>query len=119
VIRNAHARNQEIVSDIVAAVGELRNPLVLTERRDHASLLGELLSGKNVAFEILRGGMNVKERNAVMEALAGTQVLIATGKFIGEGFDLPKLGTLFLALPISWKGSLAQYVGRIHRQAVG
>ncbi len=54
-----------------------------------------------------------------MDALDETQVLVATGKYIGEGFDLSKLDTLFLALPISWKGSLAQYAGRIHRQIEG
>ena len=54
-----------------------------------------------------------------MTALDDTQVIVATGKYIGEGFDLPKLDTLFLVLPISWKGSLAQYVGRIQRQFEG
>ena len=54
-----------------------------------------------------------------MAALDDAQVLIATGKYIGEGFDLPKLDTLFLGLPISWKGSLAQYAGRIHRRSEG
>ncbi|MEN8251019.1 MAG: hypothetical protein ABFS32_18950 [Bacteroidota bacterium] len=54
-----------------------------------------------------------------MESLNDIQVVIATGKYIGEGFDLAKLDTLILALPISWKGSLAQYVGRIHRQFNG
>ena len=63
--------------------------------------------------------MRAKEREAVMAALDDTQVLIATGKYIGEGFDLPRLDTLFLGLPISWKGSLAQYAGRIHRQSAG
>lgn len=113
------ARNQQIVDDIVDVVNELRNPIVLTERRDHALLLGELLDKKNISFAVLRGGMKVKERKAAMDALEDKQVLIATGKYIGEGFDLPKLDTLFLALPISWKGLLAQYAGRIHRQAAG
>jgi len=63
--------------------------------------------------------MKAKECKAALQALDETQVLIATGKYIGEGFDLPKSDTLFLVLPISWKGSLAQYAGRIHRQAEG
>ena len=118
-LMNHEVRNQQIVDDIVSAVNDQRNPIVLTERRDHALLLGDLLGKKAIDFEILRGGMKVRERNAVMAALDNTQVLVATGKYIGEGFDLPRLDTLFLALPISWKGSLAQYAGRIHRQAAG
>jgi superfamily II DNA or RNA helicase len=53
------------------------------------------------------------------EQLTTSQAVVATGKYAGEGFDLPKLDTLFLALPIAWKGSLAQYAGRIHRESEG
>ena len=112
-------RNQQIVKDVLGAVREQRNPILLTERREHAELLGELLGQQGVSYELLRGGMGVKARKAVMERLDDAQVLIATGKYIGEGCDLPRLDTLFLALPISWKGSLAQYAGRIHRKAEG
>ena len=63
--------------------------------------------------------MRTKERIAANEQLGDTQVIVATGKYVGEGFDLPKLDTLFLALPIAWKGSLAQYAGRIHREFEG
>lgn len=112
-------RNQQIVEDVLASVSEQRNPILLTERREHAELLGELLGQRGVTYELLRGGMGVKARKAVEERLDDAQVLIATGKYIGEGFDLPRLDTLFLVLPISWKGSLAQYAGRIHRQAEG
>ncbi|ARU59581.1 type III restriction protein res subunit [Oleiphilus messinensis] len=112
-------RNRQITEDLVLAVNEGRNPILLTERREHALLLSELLSDRDVSHTILRGGMKVKERKDAMDSLNKTKVLIATGKYIGEGFDLPKLDTLFLALPISWKGSLAQYAGRIHREAEG
>lgn len=113
------ARNRQIIDDVLMTVNARRNPILLTERREHAELLGELLAQHDVTYEMLRGGMGVKARKAVAERLDDTQALIATGKYIGEGFDLPRLDTLFLALPISWKGSLAQYAGRIHRQAEG
>lgn len=113
------ARNQQIVEDVVAETKEGRHPLLLTERREHATMLADLLRLRGITCEVLRGAMRTKERAAVMAALDEAQVLIATGKYIGEGFDLPRLDTLFLGLPISWKGSLAQYAGRIHRQSEG
>jgi superfamily II DNA or RNA helicase len=112
-------RNHQIVEDVVAELQKGRHPLLLTERREHATMLAELLRRRGITCEVLRGAMRAKERDAVMAALDDTQVLIATGKYIGEGFDLPRLDTLFLGLPISWKGSLAQYAGRIHRQSAG
>lgn len=112
-------RNQTIIDDVSKAVEAGRNPLVLTERREHAKRLSERIAGLGYRVATLRGAMSAKERSAVLDSLDEVQVLIATGKYIGEGFDLPRLDTLFLALPISWKGSLAQYVGRIHRNAEG
>jgi superfamily II DNA or RNA helicase len=112
-------RNHQIVEDVVAEIQKGRHPLLLTERREHATMLADLLRRRGITCEVLRGAMRAKEREAVMAALDDTQVLIATGKYIGEGFDLPRLDTLFLGLPISWKGSLAQYAGRIHRQSAG
>ena len=108
-------RNELIVQDIAAQIENGSNPLVLTERRAHASLLSQALSDQGYETIVLRGAMRAKERVQTMEKAQTAQVLIATGKYIGEGFDLPRLDTLFLALPISWKGSLAQYAGRIHR----
>ncbi len=112
-------RNQQIVEDVVAETKEGRHPVLLTERREHATMLADLLRLRGITCEVLRGAMRAKERDAAMAALDKTQVVIATGKYIGEGFDLPRLDTLFLGLPISWKGSLAQYAGRIHRQSEG
>jgi superfamily II DNA or RNA helicase len=112
-------RNHQIIEDVVAEVKDGRHPLLLTERREHATMLADLLRQRGITCEVLRGAMRARERDAVMAALDNTQVLIATGKYIGEGFDLPRLDTLFLGLPISWKGSLAQYAGRIHRQSAG
>ena len=112
-------RNQLIVDDVVTRIKSGANPLVLTERREHAEFLSQQLSDLDYEAVVLRGAMRAKERAKAMEKAETAQVLIATGKYIGEGFDMPRLDTLFLALPISWKGSLAQYAGRIHRTAEG
>ena len=118
-LTQSSSRNEGIAQDIAGVVSQGRNPIVLTERRGHAEILAALLGEKDISYVILRGGMRVKERQSANDRLDEVQVVVATGKYIGEGFDLPKLDTLFLALPISWKGSLAQYAGRIHRESEG
>ncbi|MCU7986547.1 TOTE conflict system archaeo-eukaryotic primase domain-containing protein [Shewanella sp. SW24] len=118
-LANNEQRNDIIVDDIFAAITQQRHPIVLTERREHAELLGHLLSKRGIHVLLLRGAMGTKERKLAMGMLNSAQVIVATGKYIGEGFDLPKLDTLFLVMPISWKGSLVQYVGRIQRQFEG
>ena len=112
-------RTQRIVSDVIDNVGEGRHPIVLTERRDHAETLNDLLNENGIDSIILKGAMKAAERRRVDEYLHSVQVVVATGKYVGEGFDLPRLDTLFLAMPIAWKGSLAQYAGRIHRESDG
>ena len=112
-------RTQRIISDVIAKISEGKHPLVLTERREHAEQVYNLLIENNIHTVILRGAMRAKERKAANEQLSSAQVIVATGKYVGEGFDLPKLDTLFLALPIAWKGSLVQYAGRIHRESEG
>ena len=114
------ARNDLIFDDVLKVLEGRRSPVILTERKDHALILSERLSrfARNVI--LLAGGMGARQRQAVMQRLAeippeGERVLIATGRYIGEGFDDARLDTLFLAMPISWKGTLAQYVGRLHR----
>jgi superfamily II DNA or RNA helicase len=113
-------RNDMIFDDVLKALEEKRSPVILTERKDHALHLGERLSrfARNVI--VLTGGMRAKERATIVQRLedisvTDERVLIATGRYIGEGFDDARLDTLFLAMPISWKGTLAQYVGRLHR----
>ena len=113
------SRSQKIVEDVADRVAEGKTPIVLTERREHADLINQLLVDKEIKTVVLRGAMRAKERKNANERLAETQVVVATGKYVGEGFDMPRLDTLFLALPIAWKGSLAQYAGRIHREFDG
>ena len=112
-------RNRQIVADILDAVQQGASPLVLTNRTEHLDrLAGELSEVRHVL--ILKGGMGKKERKAVAERLAAIpdgvpRVLLATGSYIGEGFDDSRLDSLFLTVPISWRGTLQQYVGRLHR----
>ncbi len=114
------ARNRLICQDIVETVREGRSPVVLTERTGHLEQLAELLSAEIRHLVILRGGMGKKKLSAVMARLAAIpedeeRVLLATGRYIGEGFDDARLDTLFLTLPVSWRGTVAQYAGRLHR----
>jgi len=114
-------RNNMMVQDVVAAVVAGRSPLVLTERTEHVDLLAEAIKEHCSNVFILRGGTPVRERRAIMDAIKqvpadAPRVLVGTGRYIGEGFDDARLDTLFLALPISWKGALAQYAGRLHRE---
>ena len=113
-------RNAMIATEVETAVREGRFPVLLTERRDHMDTLVALLKDRVPHLIILAGGMGRKQRKAVLDQLAAIpscegRLLIATGRYLGEGFDDARLDTLFLAMPISWRGTLAQYAGRLHR----
>ena len=117
-------RNAQIIADVVQALSEGRSPLVLTERVEHLNILAENLEGKTPNIFVLRGGIGKRKRKLIMEELKSLTnsdpfVILATGRFAGEGFDVPRLDTLFLAMPISWQGTLQQYVGRLHRTYTG
>ncbi len=114
------ARNELIFNDILSALEAGRSPLVITERKDHLDTLADRLSkfAKNVIT--LRGGMSARQSRTATGSLATVpgweeRVLVATGRYLGEGFDDPRLDTLFLTMPISWRGILTQYAGRLHR----
>jgi very-short-patch-repair endonuclease len=113
-------RNAMICDDVAAALREGRSPLVLTERIEHVEILAELIRPHTPHLIILQGGMGKKSLHEAMARLAAVpesemRVVIATGKFVGEGFDDPRLDTLFLTMPVSWRGIIAQYAGRLHR----
>ncbi|MBI4604472.1 MAG: DEAD/DEAH box helicase family protein [Planctomycetes bacterium] len=117
-------RNRLVIDDAIAAVDEGRSPIVLTERRDHLERLASALRRAVRHVVVLSGGLSAKERRRAAEELAAIppgeeRLLVATGRYIGEGFDDARLDTLLLALPISWKGTLVQYAGRLHRQRAG
>jgi superfamily II DNA or RNA helicase len=114
------ARNETIADDIVRAVRSGRCPLLLTGRTEHLQFFASRLGGIAKHVFVLKGGMGKKQRRETAAALASvpeeeSRVILATGSYIGEGFDDARLDTLFLAMPISWKGTLQQYVGRLHR----
>jgi superfamily II DNA or RNA helicase/very-short-patch-repair endonuclease len=113
-------RTQRICEDVVDSVRNGRSPLILTERNEHLDRFEHELTSRVDHVVVLRAGMGKKQRQAVNERLAAIprhegRVILATGKYIGEGFDDPRLDTLFLTLPVSWRGTVAQYAGRLHR----
>ncbi len=113
-------RNQFILEDIKQALAEGRSPIVLTERREHVLLLAEQISAFEKNLFVMQGGMCVRQRKQLQDGLQSipddeSRIIIATGRYLGEGFDDARLDTLFLVMPVSWKGILAQYVGRLHR----
>jgi superfamily II DNA or RNA helicase/very-short-patch-repair endonuclease len=115
-----NVRNQLICEDVLQIVREGRSPLVLTERNEHLDNLAERLSPNIQHLIVLRGGMGSKKAHAIVARVACVpetepRALLATGRYIGEGFDDPRLDTLCLTLPVSWHGTIAQYVGRLHR----
>ena len=112
-----------ILGDVLAALEAGRHPVVLTERRNHLERMRAQLVQSVRNLVILRGGMGSAERRAAEAAMRVAEdkerLVLATGRYLGEGFDDPRLDTLFLTMPISWKGTLAQYVGRLHREHQG
>ena len=117
-------RNNLIVNDICKVVDSGRTPIILTNRTSHVTLLAEKLKTTIPNVITLTGSDTTKDKREALQRLqtispSDPLVIVATGKYVGEGFDYPRLDTLFLALPISWKGLVAQYAGRLHRENEG
>ena len=113
------ARNAVILEDVISTLAEGRNPVVLTQRRGHVDWFAQRLGPYARTVAILKGGMSKGDEKRARATLVGERrngptVLVATGPYIGEGFDDAPLDSLFLAMPIAWKGTLEQYVGRLH-----
>ena len=121
---NNSARNDMIARDVADCVREGRSPVIISERREHLDIFEGLLGGTADHLIVLRGGIGSKRLKAIrseMDAIPPNEsrILLATGSYLGEGFDDARLDTLFLTLPISWRGRLVQYAGRLHRQRDG
>ena len=118
------SRNKLILDDVAANLAEGRTPIILTARTAHVDILTEQCS--KICPNVIRlvGNDSAKAKREVMSRLNDIPaneplIVVATGKYVGEGFDLPRLDTLMLALPVSWKGLIAQYTGRLHRNYPG
>ena len=120
-LANDHARTQAVAAEVAAAFEQRRKVLVLTERTEHLNAILQALPAQVLPAFVLHGRMSKKQRSALIAELDALppdapRILLATGKLIGEGFDHPPLDTLVLAMPVSWKGTLQQYAGRLHRE---
>lgn len=117
-------RNEMIIQDIIDAHVEGREILVLSERIEHLTMLQSLLNERVQNIFLLKGGMGRKQIKKSLEEINCLQegshrIILSTGKYLGEGIDFPCLDTLFLVFPISWKGTLTQYAGRLNREYYG
>ncbi len=109
-----------VLADIRELVREDRALVVLTERREHLDRIAKSIGDEVPNVVVLHGGIKPKARRAAMAQLAAQpqnepRLILATGRYLGEGFDDPRLDTLLLTMPIAWKGTVVQYAGRLHR----
>lgn len=123
IIENS-ARNELIISDVKSAIDNQRTPLILSERLEHLELLQEQLKACAQNVVLITGKGTQKQKREQLENLNNipteeSLIILATGKYAGEGFDYPRIDTLMLAMPFSWKGTLSQYCGRLHRNFAG
>lgn len=123
-LAESEIRNNLIIEDVLNVVAAGRTPIILTARTSHVELLAEMLKQHVANIIQLTGEGTAKNKRETLQKLQDIPkdaplVIVATGKYMGEGFDYPRLDTLFLALPISWKGLVAQYAGRLHRENEG
>ena len=123
-LAESEIRNNLIVEDVLNVVAAGRTPIILTARTSHVELLAEMLKQHIINIIQLTGEGSAKNKRETLQKLQDIPkdaplVIVATGKYVGEGFDYPRLDTLLLALPISWKGLVAQYAGRLHRENEG
>lgn len=117
-------RNEQILADVVEALECGRHCLVLAQRTGHVDHIAAALAERGLDPVVLKGGMGAKQRAAANERLTPSDgepplLVVATGHFVGEGSDCPALDTLFLAGPVSFKGRLVQYAGRVLRAHPG
>ncbi|MEA5474060.1 DEAD/DEAH box helicase family protein [Synechococcus sp. CCY9201] len=117
-------RTERIVDEALACWGDGRNLLLLSERTDHITTIATALAGEVPNLFLLHGRLSARQRSTTLAALEALplnepRIVLATGRLVGEGFDHPPLNTLLLAMPVSWKGTLQQYAGRLHRQQSG
>ena len=120
-LANDLARTEAIAAQAAAAFAQSRKVLVLTERTEHLDAIHRALTALARPPLVLHGRMSKKQRAILIDELDALppdapRILLATGKLVGEGFDHPPLDTLVLAMPVSWKGTLQQYAGRLHRE---
>jgi len=117
-------RTERIVEEALACWGDGRSLLLLSERTDHITTIAAALAEEVPTLFLLHGRLSARQRSATLAALEALppdapRIVLATGRLVGEGFDHPPLNTLLLAMPVSWKGTLQQYAGRLHRQQSG
>ena len=119
-----HDRTVAIAEEAMKAFGQGRKVLVLTERTDHLDDIASVMNTLKLSPFVLHSRLSKKKRTMLISGLNALppdspRILLSTGRLIGEGFDHPPLDTLILAMPVSWKGTLQQYAGRLHREHTG
>ncbi len=118
------SRTELVARDVIAALAAGRRCLVLSQWKEHVERVAQCLREAGKEPFVLEGGLGKKARTAILVAVENAPpeddlVVVATGQYLGEGFDCPQLDTLFLAFPVAFKGKLVQYTGRLMRTHEG